>query len=381
MVRLSLPTRIISHRLRVEEQAEQVGVQPAYSRAGAEALTIDLPAVQVVDMREELKDGNTSIFSRALQAALAETLRRREQAILFINRRGASTYVFCRDCGYVAACPHCDTPLTFHRTDEHLRCHRCGYTLPTPETCPNCQSHRIKYFGAGTQQIEQAIGALFPTVRTLRWDADTATTPDMHDYFLQRFIERKADVLIGTQMIAKGLDLPMVTLVGVVSADMALNLPDFRAGEHTFQLLTQVAGRAGRGLRGGRVILQSYQPEHYAIQHAARHDADGFFEQEIGYRRASGYPPFRRLVRIVFSAHNEARVQTEAQEAAAFLRARLLRLGMTQTELIGPAPCFGRVNDVYRWHVVLRGVNPAAVLAGLDPKYGWQVDVDPVDML
>ncbi|MBZ0290284.1 MAG: primosomal protein N', partial [Anaerolineae bacterium] len=200
--------------------------------------------------------------------------------------------------------------------------------------------------------------------------------------YLSRFVERKADVLIGTQMVTKGLDLPLVTLVGVVSADLALNLPDFRAGETTFQLLTQVAGRAGRGLLGGRVVLQTYQPDHYAIKAAARHDFDGFYAQEIDYRRQIGYPPFRRLVRIVFRSESDTRAQADAEEAANFLRKRLALLDMTGTELIGPAPCFfSRVNQVYRWHLFLRGPDPTVALRGLEIGRGWLVDIDPVDVL
>ncbi len=383
LTRLNLPTRIMGHRIRILEQAERTGVAARYFPARAEdALAIDLPPVEVVDMREELKGGNTSIFSRPMQQALAGVLERHEQAILFINRRGAATYVFCRDCGYVASCPRCDTPLTHHHQSEMLQCHRCGFQTPEPKKCPNCGSLRIKFFGAGTQQVERAFGDLFPKARTLRWDADTVTKPEMHDLFLLRFVERKADVLIGTQMIAKGLDLPLVTLVGVVSADMALNLPDFRAGERTFQLLTQVAGRAGRGLLGGRVVLQTYQPDHYAVMAAARHDADGFYAQEIAYRRDLGYPPFRRLARIVLRSESEARAQAEAEEAAAFLRGRLAKLKMAATELIGPAPCFfSRVNDIYRWHVLLRGPDPSLALRGLDIPRNWQLDLDPVDVL
>jgi len=380
---LQLPSRIIGHRQHIYQQAAKVGVEAEYNRSVLpDALTMDLPPVQVVDMRDELKAGNTSIFSTALQTALAEVLKREQQAILFLNRRGAATYVFCRDCGYVASCPNCDTPLTFHRQGEALRCHRCGHTTPEPKRCPQCGSGRIKFFGAGTQQVEAAMNTLFPQARTLRWDADTATTAEMHEYFLQRFIDRKADILIGTQMIAKGLDLPLVTLVGVVSADMALNLPDFRAGEHTFQTLTQVAGRAGRGLLGGRVILQTYQPEHYAIQFAARHDMEGFYAHEMAFRQQLGYPPYRRLVRVVIRAEQETRAESEAIAATDLLRARLSKLGLAATEIIGPAPCFfRRVNNVYRWHLLLRGPDPTAVLRGFDPPRGWSVEVDPLDVL
>lgn len=383
LTKLDLPTRIMGHRVRILEQSQREGVAARYYPARAQdALTIDLPPVQIVDMRAELKAGNVHIFSRALQAGLALALQWREQAILFINRRGQSTYVFCRDCGYVATCPRCDTPLTYHRQGTALRCHRCGYQGPTPNICPNCRSQRIKFFGAGTQQVEAAVHELFPSARTLRWDADTASNAETHEVFLQRFIDRKADILIGTQMVAKGLDLPLVTLVGVVSADMGLNLPDFRAGERTFQVLTQVAGRAGRGLLGGKVVLQTYQPEHYAIQSASKHDFYGFYEQEIAFRRELGYPPFRRLARLLFSDESETRARSEAETAAGILRARIAKLQLTSIELIGPAPCFfSRVNTLFRWHLLLRGPDPAEVLHGLEGQKGWHIDLDPVDVL
>ncbi len=380
---LELPNRILGHRIRILEQAEREGLPSRYTPAPApDAVNIDLPPVQIVDMREELKSGNTSIFSRALDAALKDVLHSREQAIIFLNRRGQATYVFCRDCGTTATCPNCDTPLTYHRQGEALRCHRCGHQAPQPNQCPVCRSKRIKYFGAGTQHIEQAFHEHYPQARTLRWDADTATNPETHEHYLQRFIDHKADVLIGTQMIAKGLDLPRVTLVGVVSADMGLNLPDFRAGERTFQLLTQVAGRAGRGILGGRVVLQTYQPEHYAVQTAAHHDFHRFYAQEIAYRRDLGYPPFRRLARIVFRDASETRARSEAESAAHLLRGRLAEHQLTGMEIIGPAPCFfSRVDGIYRWHVLLRGSDPAVVLRGLESQRGWHIDIDPVEVL
>jgi primosomal protein N' (replication factor Y) len=381
--RLHMPSRIMGHRTRIEAQAKRAGVNTRYSAGSTEdTLTIDLPPVQVVDMRRELKSGNTSIFSRALQVSLKTVLARGEQAILFMNRRGQSTYVFCRDCGYVANCPNCATPLTHHRQGQALRCHRCGFEQPAPTVCPECRSPRIKYFGAGTQQVEQTLHEMFPTARSVRWDADTANSPEAHEEILQRFIDRKADVIVGTQMVAKGLDLPLVTLVGVVSADLGLALPDFRAGERTFQTLTQVAGRAGRGVLGGQVVLQTYQPEHYVIQAASRHDYGTFFERELRFRRELGYPPFRRFVRIIFRFPNEERTQKEAERAAQILRRQIAQKQLTGTDLIGPAPCFfPKVNRFYRWHLLLRGPNPKAALEDLDIPKGWFIDVDPVDVL
>lgn len=381
--RLELPHRIMGHRVSISEQMERTGVLARYQPADAEdALMIDLPPVQVVDMRDELKRGNTSIFSRSLQYALQEVIDKKQQAILFLNRRGQSTYVFCRDCGYVAKCPQCDTPLTYHRMGEALRCHRCGFEQAPPSTCPICQSKRIKFFGAGTQQVEQTLIDMFPKARTLRWDSDTAQSHDAHEAILQRFIDRKADIMIGTQLVAKGLDLPLVTLVGVVSADIGLAMPDFRAAERTFQVLTQVAGRAGRGLLGGRVVLQTYQPTHYAVQAAAKHDYAGFYEREIAHLREIGYPPFRRLARVLFRFPNETKARGEAMRAASMIRQRIDDLNLTGTEIIGPAPCFfPREANVFRWHLLVRGADPAAALRDLDTPRGWYVDIDPVEVL
>jgi primosomal protein N' (replication factor Y) len=371
--RIELPRRVLGHRARAQQPAE--AEQPA-------AVHIELPPVHVVDMRDELKRGNTSIFSHALQLAIEEVLARGEQAILFLNRRGQSTFVFCRDCGYVVRCPHCDSPLTYHRQGQALRCHRCNHQQREPTACPQCASRRIKFFGAGTQQVEATLAAMFPHARVVRWDADTSSSAEQHDAILQRFMMGRADIMVGTQMIAKGLDLPLVTLVGVVSADVGLGLPDFRAGERTFQLLTQVAGRAGRSARGGKVILQTYQPEHYAIAAAAAHDYATFYARELDYRRQIAYPPVRRLVRILFRFPSETRAQAEAQRAAELLRRRLAALGMTGTDLIGPAPCFfTREKDAFRWHLLLRGPDPLPALRGLDIAKGWFVDVDPVELL
>ena len=379
---LHLPKRIMGHRQRIQQQADRLGRETAYRSETEDALTIELPSVSVVDMRAELRGGNASMFSLELKKALAEVLGRGEQAMLLLNRRGQATYVFCRDCGYVLECERCDSPLTYHRFDRSLRCHHCGGSQPQPMSCPNCGSGRIRYFGAGTQQVEAALGEMFPAARTLRWDIDTARSPKMHFEILEQFIERRADVLIGTQMIAKGLDLPLVTLVGVVSADLGLALPDYRAGERVFQILTQVAGRAGRGVLGGRVILQTYQPEHYVIQAAAKHDYVGFSERELSYRRELGYPPFRRLARIVFSATTPDRARQQAESAARNLSEIVRERDLSGTSLIGPAPCFfSRIDRQYRWQLLLRGPDPRAAIRELKPEPGWQIDVDPLDVL
>lgn len=344
----------------------------------------ELPPVEIVDMRLELRAGNRSILSRSLQAELHTTLGAGQQAILFLNRRGSSTFVMCRDCGHVQECPRCDVPLTFHERANQLICHHCNRRYPIPEICPACNSKRIRYFGSGTQRIEDLVREFVPEARVLRWDADTARSHGGHEAILQRFANHEADVLVGTQMIAKGLDLPLVTLVGVVAADVGLYLPDFRSGERSFQLLTQVAGRAGRSRHGGRVVIQSYTPDHYVIQSAAQHDYVGFYQREMGYREEYGYPPVRRMARLVYWDKKLDKAQAATEEMAAMIRARLqdLGLGAEDANLIGPAPAFfARFRSYYRWQLLLLTGDPALVLRPLSIPFGWRVDVDPVSVL
>jgi primosomal protein N' (replication factor Y) len=341
---------------------------------------IDLPPVEVVDLRQELRAGNVSLFSRRLHTALTETLERQEQAILFLNRRGTATYVFCRDCGEALQCARCEMPLTQHGAGD-LVCHHCGYRRGLPDKCPNCQSKRIKHFGTGTEKLEAAVRAEFPQAETLRWDQDMTRFKGAHELILQQFTNQQANVLIGTQMIAKGLDLPLVTLVGVISADVGLGLPDYRAAERTFQVLTQVAGRAGRGLLGGRVVLQTYNPEHYVIQAAARHDYHAFFARELAHRKELGYPPFRRMARLVYRHASAERAEAEAGAAFKQLQSRLSREKLPATDLVGPTPCFfEKIAGEYRWQIIVRSPDPAALLRG-NPLKGWHVDVDPVGTL
>jgi primosomal protein N' (replication factor Y) len=251
-----------------------------------------------------------------------------------------------------------------------------------PSVCRNCDSKRIRFFGSGTEKVEDAVKLEFPTARTLRWDRDVTGTKGAHDAILDRFIARRADVLIGTQMIAKGLDLPLVTLVGVVAADTGLFLPDFRASERTFQLLTQVAGRAGRSTLGGQVIVQTYHPDHYAIVAASRHDYEEFYRQEMVFRREQNYPPVRRLARLIFHHPQRAAAQAEATRMAQQLSAEIERLALDETDLIGPAPCFfNRQRDTYRWHLIVRSPDPVTLLRHLPTPLGWRLDVDPVDLL
>jgi primosomal protein N' (replication factor Y) len=386
---LHLPRRIMGHRRHVEEQRAQHGIDEA--RVGVvkevgegydEAVYMDLPTVQVVDLRQELRAGNRSIFSRALHQAMAEALSAQEQVILFLNRRGATTFVLCRDCGHVLKCRRCDVPLTYHSAEDDLICHHCNWRTFLPDICPSCRSERIKQFGTGTQRVEAVAHQLFPEARIVRWDRDTTGGKMSHERILERFIRHEADVMIGTQMIAKGLDLPLVTLVGVMSADTALRLPDFRAGERTFQLLTQVAGRAGRSILGGRVIVQTYAPDHYCIEAASRHDYEGFYGQEIEFRRQQRYPPFARLVRLVYVQRDEERCEAEATKISRVLENKIARLGLPEIDLIGPAPAFlSRLRGQHRWHVIVRGKDPHSLLEGVDFGPGWRVDVDPVSLL
>jgi primosomal protein N' (replication factor Y) len=377
---LSLPQRILGHHTRIQQQANRLGIKTSYKPIEAEADFIDLPQVRVVDMRQELKAGNRSIFSKPLQKSLNNTLLAGHQAILFLNRRGTSTYVFCRDCGEALKCPQCEIPLTYHQESEHLLCHHCGYDRGLPGRCRHCGSTRIKYFGAGTQSIETAIEELYPHARTIRWDRDTTRSKGSHDIILKNFASHRADILIGTQMIAKGLDLPLVTLVGIVSADIGLNLPDYRASERTFQILTQVAGRAGRGLLGGHVILQTYQPDHYAIRAASQHDYPSFYHQELQYRRQLGYPPFQRLARLLYKHPSADKAEHEAHWMTSQLRARIASLD-GQAKLIGPVPCFFmRIRGEYRWHILIRSLDPGQLIPEEIPE-GWAVDIDPVSLL
>lgn len=374
-----LPARVMGHRKAIEAQMVHYRVtQTRYNHAPDdpdEAVMIELPPVKVIDMRQELRAGNRSIFSRALVTAIEETLARGEQAILFLNRRGTATYVFCRACGYVVRCPRCQIPLTWHASQQRLLCHHCNYNADQPKTCPECDSHHIRYFGGGTERVEEEVHKCFPKSRPIRWDSDTTGGKGTHDMLLQRFIDNEADILIGTQMVAKGLDLPLVTLVGVISADTALYLPDYRSEERTFQLLAQVAGRAGRGLLGGRVIVQTYDPNHYAIRAAAKHDYHAFYELEMRNRRELGYPPFGRLGRVVCRSPQEETARRHAEQVHRVLRE-------SRALLIGPVPCFfHRVARFYRWQVVIRSPDPAALLRGLHLPPDCLIDIDPITLL
>ncbi len=390
---LELPKRIMGHRRRIESQAERLHIESRYRPladggeghdilAMDEALTIPLPPIQVVDMRQELRAGNRSVFSRALDAAVSETLARGEQTILFLNRRGSATFVNCRDCGHVMNCPKCGIPLTYHQPNMTLVCHQCGRREPQPHACPNCGSERIRYFGLGTERLEEMVRARWPEARLVRWDRDTTSEEGSHEALLAGFINRESDILVGTQMIAKGLDLPFVTLVGVVSADIALGLPDYNTGERVFQVLAQVAGRAGRGLLGGRVVVQTYTPEHYAIQAAAEHDYAGFYLEEIRFRTQRALPPFRRIVRLLISDPISDRAERMAKEMAQVLNLTVRERALAATEILGPTPAFfTRLDGRYRWHIVVHTPDPHRLLEDVPIPRPWVVDIDPESTL
>ncbi|MEX1248645.1 MAG: primosomal protein N' [Anaerolineales bacterium] len=380
---LALPARILAHRQAARVHRQRLGSAGRYKEVSEDAQALELPPVEVVDMRRELKAGNRSIFSRALQAGLNEVLENGQQAILFLNRRGLATYVFCRDCGYGLRCPNCDNPLTQHleNRSDTLICHHCGYRRQMLAACPNCGSAQIRHYGTGTETVEAEVRKLFPAARNLRWDRSSTRTKGAHERILRAFTQHQADVLIGTQMLAKGLDLPLVTLVGVVLADVGLNLPDYRAAERVFQVLTQVAGRAGRSPLGGRVVLQTFQPEHYAIQAAARHDYAAFYEQESAQRRQLRWPPFAQLLRLEYRHADVAKAEQDARLMGATIE-RLLEKGERRaTEMVGPVPCFyPRLNRQYRWQILLRGQDPASLIRGVK-LVGWRVEVNPPSLL
>jgi primosomal protein N' (replication factor Y) (superfamily II helicase) len=331
-------------------------------------------------MRLELHRGNTSLLSVPLQELLAGTLRRKEQAILLLNRRGLATVVLCRACGTILQCPYCDIPLVYHQDRERLVCHRCDYREAPQRSCPTCNGP-LDYFGAGTQRVEGEVRRLFPKARVLRWDQDAVRRAGGSEGLLRQVERGETDVVVGTQMVSKGFDLPRVTAIGVVNADTGLHLPDFRSGERTFSLLTQVAGRAGRRGPGSRVVVQSYTPEHYAIQAASRHDYDGFFTEEIDFRRQHRYPPFVRLARYVYRNRNDAACSKAADQMARKL-ARHARERGVPMDLLGPAPAFAsRVRGEYQWQVVLRSPDLEALLDAIPVDPGWTVDIDPQSLL
>jgi len=346
-----------------------------------------LPPVEVIDMREEIKTNNRGVLSAKLKKEIKATLSRGEQIILFLNRRGYFTFVMCRECGYTVECPKCSVSLVYHSKDKKLRCNHCSFKSEAPIICPKCQSSSIRYFGTGTQRIEQEVADIFPNAKITRVDRDTVAKRGAHEEIFAAFKEGKSNVLIGTQMVTKGLDLANVTLVGVVAADTAFNIPDFRSAEHSFQLLTQVAGRAGRHHLPGKVIIQTYNPDHYAIQYASKHDYEGFYKEEIKLREELGYPPFQKLINILISGEEEKKSLKVAEDLMKFIEKRIGE----NSEALGPVPpAFSKIRGSYRYQILLKtedldkarkavadSIEKVVRLKGVRVS----VDVEPMNML
>ena len=342
----------------------------------------ELPAVQIVDLRLELQAGHTSLLSRPLQRLMREALSRREQVMLLLNRRGTSTIVICRSCGTAVICPNCDIPLVYHADRRALLCHRCDHRESPQTICRRCEG-TLDYFGAGTQRLEAETRRVFPDARVIRWDQDAARKRSANATILQSIERREVDVIVGTQLIAKGLDLPYVTAVGIINADIGLHFPDYRASERTFQLITQMAGRAGRHTPGSEVVVQSYTPDHFALLAAQDHDVRRFFASEIRVREDLRYPPFVRMIRYRIRGETDEGCAVEADSLVRAL-GRHARNREVAIEIIGPAPAFvGRIRGQHQWHVILKA-SPKGVdrlLDGLPVAPGWSVDVDPVSLL
>lgn len=368
---------------RGEYRLVELGERLAPGAAGP--VVLPLPEVTVVNMRAELAAGNRSIFSRPLQEAIRRTLDEGEQVILFTNRLGMARFLLCRDCGHVPQCPSCRVAMALMAEESgavRMRCTHCGRSRRVPLFCPACGGPRIRPFGIGTQRIEREAREAFPGARVARWDSETARRKGAHEQLLRRMACGEIDILVGTQLLAKGLDLPSVSVVGVVDADVALNLPTYTAHERTYQLLEQVAGRAGRRLARGQVFVQTYEPEAPPIQAAAAHDYVAFFEHELAHRRTAGYPPFSRLVRLEFRHPNRERGLQHATAVANELRLRRDAAGHTDPEILGPSPGYiHRWRGLYRWTILLRGRDPAALLRNVALGQAWSIDVDPVSLI
>ncbi|AEE91615.1 Primosomal protein N [Tepidanaerobacter acetatoxydans Re1] len=345
-----------------------------------------LPKLEIIDMREELKSGNRHIFSRKLLSGMKETLEKHKQIILFLNRRGHSTFVICRDCGFVLKCKYCDIALTYHFEDKSGKCHYCGYSIKAPDICPKCKSRNIRYFGAGTEKVEQEVKRFFPKCRTIRIDSDSTSRKGSLEKMLLNFKRGGAQILIGTQTVAKGLNFPDVALVGIISADTALNMPDFRSGERTFQLITQVAGRSGRGDTPGMVYVQTYTPESFAIRAACNFDISGFYQEELKIRREALYPPFCHMLNIVFKSRYEDLIKKEAEE----VRQILYQKYNNDIEIYGPVPApRSKIKDNYRYNILLKSkqiqtlvniCNHMQILNN-NRKVDMSWDMEPLDLL
>lgn len=344
-----------------------------------------LPEVTVVDMREELRQKRRSVISLPLQELLAETINRGEQAIILLNRRGYATFVMCRECGHIIRCKHCDISLVYHSVGNILRCHYCQSIESTPDICPVCSSRYIRFFGTGTQKLEESLVKLFPGIRIVRMDQDTTGGRMAYDRILDAFAKGEYDVLLGTQMVAKGHDVKNVTAVGIIAADSILNLPDFRAAERVFALLTQAAGRAGRGDKPGKVVVQTYNPEHYAVQAGAHHDYHAFYEAEIVYRRELSYPPYGQILKLTIQGDQESKARAQAEIIIKELKERLQ--GQNNTDVIGPFPApIAKVKDVFRMNIIIKTIDlihvkPHILAMGLTMRPDIIIDVEPISIM
>ncbi|MBC8016348.1 MAG: primosomal protein N', partial [Sporomusaceae bacterium] len=344
-----------------------------------------LPEVTIVDMREELRQKRRSVISLPLQELLADTIASGEQAIILLNRRGYATFVMCRECGHIVRCKHCDISLVYHSVGNALRCHYCQCTEATPDICPVCSSRYIRFFGTGTQKLEESLVKLFPSIRIVRMDQDTTGGKMAYDRILDAFARGEYDVLLGTQMVAKGHDVKNVTAVGIIAADSILNLPDFRAAERVYALLTQAAGRAGRGDKPGKVVVQTYNPEHYAVQAGAQHHYQDFYQAEIGFRQGLCYPPYGQIIKLTIQADQESKARTQAEVIITELRS-LLR-DYKNTEVIGPFPApIAKVKDIFRMNIIIKSIDlahikPHIVDMGLTTRLDVIIDVDPVSIM
>ena len=370
-------TRAVNGRYRLLKLPDRIAAVAGARSSGAGSQ----PSVQVVDLRRELEEGNRSIFSRALSRGIGRAVEAGEQVILYLNRRGSGSMVQCRDCGHVMRCSRCEFTLTHHAQAGKLLCHRCNYRRNPPGQCPKCRSRQIRYLGLGTQRVVEELQKDYPDIKALRWDRDSTSAKGSHERIMEGFLRGDAQVLVGTQMIAKGLHFPNVTLVGVLCADIGLFLPDFHAGERVFQLLCQVAGRTGRGPLGGQVVVQTYSPNHYAVTAASAQDYAAFYDDEMTYRREHALPPFARLIRLVYTDISQAICNREATRMGDALKRQRDAWGLTDTDILGPAPAFPpRLRGRYRWHIILRGQDPRSLLEKAQIPPGWSVDVDPISV-
>ena len=351
-------------------------------------LDIKLPQVQIVSLCE---DYSQQMFSDELISAISFRLERKEQVILFQNRRGFSSYMQCLKCGELIKCPNCDISMYYHRDREEMQCHYCGNTYPSPRKCPQCGSYSFVYGSPGTQKVEQTLRILFPQARILRLDSDSARQQDIYKIMFRRMKDKEVDILLGTQMISKGLDFPEVTLVGIVNADISLNIPDFRAAERTFQLCTQVAGRSGRVDKEGEVIIQTYNPRHYAIIYASKQDFPGFAEEELSHRRHLYYPPYYRLARILFQSADNNLLQEEMDELSQKVKNLLNTFPQGEIFLLGPAPApFTKMKNLYRWHLIIKGRTTKSIKKAIDAVLNeykvsstihYTIDIDPTTLM